>query len=141
MDDEFNLDSAFSNLDFKIGELNLCYLLLSNNSMFPWVVLIPKRNNIKEIIDLSKKDQYLLMEEIEIISKIMKNLFYPDKLNIAAFGNIVSQLHIHIIARYKSDACWPNSVFNGASEIYENEKRENIINIIIGALKDECYES
>ena len=141
MNNEFSLDSAFSNLDFKIGELNLCYLFLSNNSIFPWVILIPKRDNVKEIIDLSKKDQHLLMDEIEIISKIMKKIFSPDKLNIASLGNIVPQLHIHIIARYKVDVCWPNSIFNGKSEVYEDKKREEVINKIRKTLKESYYES
>ena len=135
MNNEFSLDSAFSNLDFKIGELGLCYLFLSDNSIFPWIILIPKRANVKEIIDLSKEDQHLLMDEIEVISKIMKKIFSPDKLNIAAFGNMVPQLHIHIIARYKGDACWPNSAFNGATKAYADEKRKEMINKVRKILK------
>lgn len=140
MSDEFILDSAFSNLNFKVGELNLCYLFLNNNSIFPWIILVPKRSNVKEIIDLSKEDQHLLIDEIDIMSKIMKKIFSPHKLNIAALGNVVSQLHIHIIARYNGDSCWPNAVFNGASQIYEDEKKEAIINKIKKILREDYYE-
>ncbi len=113
-----------------VCDLQLCQIFLEDNSFYPWVMLIPKRDSIKEIIDLSKADQYLLMDEIEIVSKAMQRKFSPDKLNIAAFGNIVPKLHIHIIARYKSDQSWPNAVFNKDVLKYSNEDKEKMVNII-----------
>ncbi len=128
--DMFQLNPAFADKNFKICELELCYLLLSNNMLFPWVILIPKRNDIIEIIDLNKEDRQLLIEEIDLVSRAMKKIFLPDKLNVAALGNIVPQLHIHIIARYKEDELWPNPTFGGRSEPYSQEKREEIIDKI-----------
>lgn len=124
---EFYLDTAFSNEEFKIMELKLCSVILNDNKLFPWVILVPKRSEVKEIIDLNMEDQHLLMDEIAFISSLMKKLFKPKKLNIAAFGNIVSQLHIHVIARFEDDKAWPNSVFGKESHSYEKDERELII--------------
>jgi|TARA_B110000914_G_C15180890_1_gene317277 diadenosine tetraphosphate (Ap4A) HIT family hydrolase len=94
-----------------ITELNLCNVRLIDNSRFPWIILIPKRRNIADIFQLSSKDQNLLMKEIVIASKIMKKTFKAFNLNIEKIGNIVSQLHVHIIARSKKDSSWPLSVW------------------------------
>ena len=94
-----------------IIELKLCNIRLIDNSKFPWLILIPKRKSITDIFQLSSKDQYLLMEEIVYVSKIMKKTFKAFNLNVEKIGNIVSQLHIHIIARSKKDSSWPLSVW------------------------------
>jgi len=94
-----------------ITELNLCNVRLIDNCKFPWIILIPKRRNIADIFQLSSKDQNLLMKEIVIASKIMKKTFKAFNLNIEKIGNIVSQLHVHIIARSKKDSSWPLSVW------------------------------
>jgi len=94
-----------------IAELKLCSVRLTDNAKFPWIVLIPKRKNITDIFQLSSKDQILLMKEIVYVSKIMKKIFKAYNLNIEKIGNIVSQLHIHIIARSKKDSSWPLSVW------------------------------
>jgi len=82
-----------------------------DNSKFPWIILIPKRKKITDIFQLNKKDQYLLIQEIVHVSKIMKKAFKPFNLNIEKIGNIVSQLHVHVIARSKKDSSWPLSVW------------------------------
>ena len=94
-----------------ITELKLCSVRLINNSRFPWIILIPKRKKKTEIFHLNKKDQKLLIEEIVYSSKIMKKTFKAFNLNIEKIGNIVSHLHIHIIARSKKDSSWPLSVW------------------------------
>ena len=94
-----------------ITELNLCNVRLIDNSRFPWIILIPKRRNIADIFQLSSKDQNLLMKEIVIASKIMKKTFKAFNLNVEKIGNVVSQLHLHIIARSKKDSSWPLSVW------------------------------
>ena len=94
-----------------ITELKLCSIRLIDNSRFPWIILIPKRKKITEIFHLNKKDQKLLIEEIVYSSKIMKKTFITFNLNIEKIGNIVSHLHIHIIARSKKDSSWPLSVW------------------------------
>lgn len=109
-----------------IGELSLSKVILVNNQYFPWLILVPKRENMCEIIDLEEEDQKKLFEEIIFISKTMKKIFSPDKLNIASLGNIVKQLHVHIIARYASDICWPNPVFGKDKTTYQQDKLDQL---------------
>ena len=94
-----------------ITEFKLCSVRLIDNSKFPWIILIPKKKNITDIFQLSNKDQILLVKEIVHASKTMKKTFKAFNLNIEKIGNIVSQLHIHIIARSKKDCSWPLSVW------------------------------
>ena len=107
----FKLDRKFLKSSHHITDLKLCNVRLNDNSKFPWVILIPKRNKITDMSDLKSKDQILLMKEIVYVSKIMKKLFKTSKLNVEKIGNIVPQLHIHIIARSKKDSSWPLSVW------------------------------
>ena len=94
-----------------ITMLKLCSVRLINNSKFPWLILIPNRKKITDISELNKKDQILLMQEIVYTSKIVKKAFRPFNLNVEKIGNIVPELHIHIIARFKNDSAWPLSVW------------------------------
>ena len=94
-----------------IADLKLCNIRLIDNEKFPWIILIPKRKNITDLSDLHAKDQILLMREIVHVSKIMKKLFKTSKINTEKIGNLVPQLHIHIIARSKKDSSWPLSVW------------------------------
>ena len=107
----FKLDRKFLKSSYHITDLKLCTIRLNDNSKFPWLILIPKRNKITDMSDLKSKDQILLMKEIIYVSKIMKKLFKTSKLNVEKIGNIVPQLHIHIIARSKKDCSWPLSVW------------------------------
>ena len=107
----FKLDRKFLKSSYHITDLKLCTIRLNDNSKFPWLILIPKRNKINDMSDLKSKDQILLMKEIVYVSKIMKKLFKNSKLNVEKIGNIVPQLHIHIIARSKKDCSWPLSVW------------------------------
>jgi diadenosine tetraphosphate (Ap4A) HIT family hydrolase len=108
-----------------IGELPLCNVLLMNNAMFPWVILVPKRMEITEIMDLPQAERTILMEEIAATSKVMKETYWPDKINVAALGNVVPQLHIHVIARFKTDDVWPEPVWGkGKREYTEQSLRE-----------------
>ena len=107
----FKLDRKFLKSSHHITDLKLCTIRLNDNSKFPWLILIPKRSKITDMSDLKSKDQILLMKEIVYVSKIMKKLFKTSKLNVEKIGNIVPQLHIHIIARSKKDCSWPLSVW------------------------------
>ena len=107
----FKIDKKFLKSSHHIIELKLCSIRLNDNTKFPWLILIPKRNKITDMTDLNSKDQILLMKEIVYVSKIMKKLFKTSKLNIEKIGNMVPQLHIHIIARSKKDSTWPLSVW------------------------------
>ena len=105
------VSKSFLKDSYLITELKLCTIRLIDNSKFPWIILIPKRNKVADIFQLKKKDQNLLMKEIVLTSKVMKKTFKAFNLNIEKIGNVVSQLHIHIIARSKKDSSWPLSVW------------------------------
>jgi len=123
----FKLDSQLQNDTFFIKDLKLCQVLLMNNSLYPWVILVPKKANLVEIIDLSKEEQILLMEEIALVSKALKSHLNPKKLNVANLGNMVSQLHIHIIARFENDPSFPKPVWGLGSKSYEEQELKKVI--------------
>ena len=105
------VNRKFLKSSFYITDLKLCSIRLFNNEKFPWIILIPKKKGITDITDLKSKDQIILMKEIVFSSKIMKKVFKTKKLNVEKIGNIIPQLHIHIIARYNNDISWPFSVW------------------------------
>jgi len=105
----------------QLGEFTLCSLLLLNDANYPWFILLPNRAGITEIHHLSKIDQQQLMTESMFFSQCLEQVFQADKLNIAALGNVVPQLHIHHIARFTTDACWPAPVWGAVSPIAYNE--------------------
>jgi len=94
-----------------ITNLKLCSIRLIDNSKFPWIILIPNRKNMTDFTELKSTDQILLMKEIIYCSKLMKKIFKTKKLNVEKIGNIVPQLHVHIIARSTKDSTWPLSVW------------------------------
>ena len=110
-----------------IADLKLCSIRLIDNAKFPWIILIPKRKNITDISELNSKDQMLLMKEIVHCSNLMKKIFKTKKLNVEKIGNIVPQLHIHVIARKKKDSSWPLSVWVVKSKPYVKKNLELII--------------
>ena len=131
----FKLDKKFLKTSHHLINFKLCTIMLHDNSKFPWVILIPKRNKVTEITDLNSKDQILLMKEIVYVGRIMKKLFKTSKLNVEKIGNIVPQLHIHIIARSKKDSSWPLSVWVVRGKKYSKINLENTIEKIRKALK------
>ncbi|MGO2013194.1 MAG: HIT domain-containing protein [Pseudoalteromonas sp.] len=95
----------------ELADWPLCKVLLMNDSQYPWFILVPRQAGLKESIDLNEQDQLVLMQESAKLSHLIKEVFTPDKLNVAALGNMVSQLHVHHIARFKIDAAWPAPVW------------------------------
>jgi len=117
-----------------LGESVLCEtselsrLVLINNRRFPWLLLVPRLPDVSEIVDLSEPDQKILWGEIARISRLLRALFEPDKLNVATIGNLVPQLHVHLIARFRTDEAWPKPTFGFAPPIpYTPEEREVLI--------------
>lgn len=94
-----------------LGDWRLSRLLRMNDRTYPWLILVPKRADIREIIDLSDADQQQLTMEIAEASRALRRLLSPDKLNVAALGNVVPQLHVHVIARFTSDPAWPRPIW------------------------------
>ena len=131
----FKINNKLLKSSHHLIDLKLCSVRLHDNSKFPWIMLIPKRKNINDITDLKSKDQSLLMKEIVFSSKIMKKLFKTSKLNVEKVGNIVPQLHIHIIARYKSDISWPLSVWVVKGKLYSAKALKEVVNKIRIAFK------
>ena len=131
----FKINKKFLNSSHHVAELKLCSLRLNDNSKFPWIILIPKRKNVSDISDLNSKDQILLMKEIVYVSKFMKKVFKTSKINIEKIGNLVPQLHIHIIARSKKDSSWPLSVWVVKGRIYSKRFLMKILNKVSGGFK------
>jgi diadenosine tetraphosphate (Ap4A) HIT family hydrolase len=131
----FKIDKKFLKSSHHITELKLCSIRLHDNSKFPWIILIPKRKDIHDISELNSKDQMLLMKEIVHSSKVIKKLFKTTKLNVEKVGNIVPQLHIHIIARNKKDSSWPLSVWVVKGKSYTKEALTIMIRKLSVAIK------
>lgn len=102
------------NLEKKlfVVDLPLCRVLLENDKNYPWLFLVPRRQGISRIMDLSHSDQLQLLQELDFTQKLMWNEFQPTQLNVAAIGNKTPQLHLHMIARFESDPAWPNTVWD-----------------------------
>ncbi|HET8710771.1 MAG TPA: HIT domain-containing protein [Spongiibacteraceae bacterium] len=94
-----------------IGDLPLSRVLLMNDAQYPWLVLVPRREEIVELFELPRIDQQQLLDEVAQVSAALAGHFRADKMNIAALGNIVPQLHVHIVVRYCEDAAWPKPVW------------------------------
>ncbi|UEM04434.1 HIT family protein [Skermanella rosea] len=102
-----------------VHPLTLCQLLCMNNRVWPWLILVPARPDVTELHHLPAGDRAVLMEEIAQASALLDGMFRPDKLNVAAIGNVVPQLHVHVVARRRDDPAWPNPVWgSGIAEPY-----------------------
>jgi diadenosine tetraphosphate (Ap4A) HIT family hydrolase len=97
-----------------VGDLPLARVLLANDANYPWLILVPRRPGLTEIIDLDENAQVQLMGEIAAAARELKSVTECEKLNIAAIGNVVAQLHVHVVARRHSDAAWPKPVWGAA---------------------------
>lgn len=107
----FALDPRLSGDTIAIGELALSSVLLLDDSRFPWFVLVPRRASASELTDLDQEDARALMDEIRIATRVMLDLAGPDKVNVGALGNVVPQLHVHVVGRFLSDPAWPGPVW------------------------------
>lgn len=128
------IDPRLESSSSFIVNLSLCQVRLSHNAAFPWLLLIPNKPSIVEIVDLSPDDRQTLMQEIAFVSEVMQHLFNPDKLNVATLGNVVPQLHIHMIARYKTDPVWPDPVWKTIDVPYEERTKKQLIEKLLIAL-------
>ena len=105
-----------------VSDLKLCTIRMIDNAKFPWIILIPKRRGVTDITALKRNDRFQLIEEIVYCSNIMKKIFKTSLLNVEKIGNIVPQLHIHIIARKKTDSTWPLPVWVTKSKSYTKKE-------------------
>lgn len=107
----FVLDSRLQQDTLPMGDLPLCRLLLSNDSNYPWFILVPRRADISEVFQLEAADQLQLWQETTELAQLLQSVFQADKMNVAALGNVVSQLHMHVIVRRRDDVAWPAPVW------------------------------
>lgn len=107
----FTLDPRLQQDTLIVGDFALCRLLLMNDAQFPWFILVPRRDAVSEIFQLDIADQRLLWQEASELAETLKDTFAADKMNVASLGNIVGQLHMHVIVRRRDDAVWPAPVW------------------------------
>lgn len=131
----FILHHQLAQDSFDLGRFPLCRLLLMNDSNYPWFILVPQRNGVSEIYQLTEAEQQQLTRESSQLAKALAETFEADKINIAALGNVVPQLHIHHIVRYKDDAAWPAPVWGKVpAEPYTDAGVALVIERLRGAL-------
>ena len=120
-----------------LGRFTLSHLLLMRDANYPWCILVPDREGIAEIYQLSETDQQQLLRESSQLSMAMAAAFSPDKLNVAALGNVVPQLHIHHIARYKTDVAWPAPVWGRvAVKPYSEDELAAVVQSLLSELTE-----
>jgi diadenosine tetraphosphate (Ap4A) HIT family hydrolase len=107
----FTLDPRLQQDTLVVGDFALCRLLLMNDAQFPWFILVPRREEVSELFQLDIDDQRLLWQETTELAETLKDTFAADKMNVATLGNMVSQLHMHVIVRRREDAAWPAPVW------------------------------
>lgn len=132
----FSLDAQLAADTFEVGRFELCRVLLMNDARYPWCILVPQRQDIREIHQLGAADRTVLMAESCDLAAAMQHVFSADKLNIAALGNVVAQLHVHHIARYRTDAAWPAPVWGrGEARPYAPERAQERLMQLRGSLQ------
>ncbi|MBL0370505.1 HIT domain-containing protein [Rhizobium sp. KVB221] len=131
----FKLDERLAGDSVLVTNIGLCQLRLMNDSRWPWLILVPQRDNICEMFDLAPLDQAMLTFETNLVAEALKKVKGAEKINVAAIGNIVRQLHVHVIARYENDANWPGPVWGyGERQPYPEAEKAALVKYILDAL-------
>jgi diadenosine tetraphosphate (Ap4A) HIT family hydrolase len=124
----FALDNRLARDGLVIGDLTLCRVLLMNDARWPWLILVPRREGLVELIDLNPADQAQLMDEAGRAARFLKSQARADKINVGALGNVVSQLHLHIVARVIGDPAWSGPVWGyGVATLYDDKTAQSLI--------------
>jgi len=123
-----------------LGDFPLCRLLLSKDANYPWFILVPKRAGVSEVFDLSPQDQAQLWKETTSLAEALKDEFAADKMNIATLGNVVSQLHMHVIVRRRVDAAWPAPVWGKVAALEYTQEQVEAIGRRLRALGLDGYQ-
>jgi diadenosine tetraphosphate (Ap4A) HIT family hydrolase len=131
----FTLNAQLEADTFTLGQFGLSRVLLMNDARYPWLILVPERAAIEELIDLPEADRTQLMCDVTAASEALKTIYAPDKLNVGALGNKVRQLHVHVIARFVSDETWPGPVWGvGKARPYPPHMSGVVMDQLIAAL-------
>jgi Diadenosine tetraphosphate (Ap4A) hydrolase and other HIT family hydrolases len=132
---DFRLDERLERDSELVTVLGLCQLRLMKDSRWPWLLLVPQRDAITEIFQLTPLDQTLLTFESNAVAAALKTVTGASKINVGALGNVVSQLHVHIVARSEGDANWPGPVWGfGTAEPYRDDAKQKFLKILVDAL-------
>lgn len=130
----FSLDPRLESDTVSVLKLKLCRVQLMRDKTVPWIVLVPERSGISEIHELSKEDRIELVEEITLASRAMEKAYGPDKINVGALGNIVKQLHVHVVGRFENDRAWPGPVWGApGAEPYSDAELKDALAKVSGA--------
>lgn len=133
----FALDSRLQQDTIALGDLPLCRLLLSKDANYPWFILVPRRPAVSEVFELDEEAQQQLWQETTLLAKLLDGLFDADKMNVATLGNVVSQLHMHVIVRRQSDVAWPGPVWGRVPAlVYTAEALAHVRRIVERELGD-----
>ena len=131
----FRLDPRLDQDTVPLARLSLAHVRLMCDARYPWLILVPAKPDLRELYDLDASDRTQLIEEITHVSRVLERLFKPDKINVGALGNIVRQLHIHVIARRLGDSAWPGPVWGqGAAVSYTADELAATQKRLIAAL-------
>ncbi|TDV62567.1 HIT domain-containing protein [Pseudomonas sp. LP_7_YM] len=134
----FVLDQRLVQDTVPVGDFPLCRLLLSNDAQYPWFILVPRKPDITEIFQLSDTEQLQLWKETTALSSTLEQVFVADKMNVAALGNVVSQLHMHVIVRHKHDVAWPAPVWGKFPAVpYSAEHSGDVITRVKATFTDD----
>jgi diadenosine tetraphosphate (Ap4A) HIT family hydrolase len=133
----FKLDPRIEKDSIFIKDLPLCQIRLQNDSRYPWLVLLPSKNDLTEVYELTEEDQELLIKESSLVSKALALTTNCKKVNVANLGNVVSQLHWHVVARFEQDLTWPGPIWGiGTSVPWDDQKRAEFIDSFIRNLAE-----
>ena len=134
----FALDSRLQQDCLVIGDFPLCRLLLMNDSNYPWFILVPRREEVSELFQLDADDQRQLWQETTLLAETLKGIFEADKMNVATLGNVVSQLHMHVIVRRREDASWPAPVWGRhPAQPYSEEQAGQVVDKLRSVLAED----
>lgn len=136
MNDTFALDGRLAGDTIVVGDLALCRVLMMRDARYGWLVLVPRRPGMVEVSDLSEDEQALLWREVSLAGHALRGIGPCDKLNIGALGNIVRQLHVHVVSRREGDDAWPGPVWgHGASQPYAPDEAARRVEALKAALQ------
>lgn len=127
MADGYQLHPRLAADTIALGETSLCELRLMNDCTWPWVLLVPRRHGVREIYELTEREQQQLLRESSALGQGLMSLFQGDKLNVAALGNMVPQLHLHHIVRHQGDPAWPGPVWGAQPPVHYSDAQRELV--------------
>jgi len=132
----FELHERLKQDTFAVGRLDISQLLLVNDRSLPWFILVPEREAVRELDELTREDRAAVVEELAVVSRILRRLYKPDKINVGALGNLVPQLHLHVIGRFTTDRAWPGPIWGtGPIEPYSADEADEVCRRVREELK------